>query len=208
MSDSKSNKVTTTIRFDAKLHQELNDFVHDSGKGKPPKERPSKDAIVQEAVKKWLSKPDLEVPLLQDQPIAIKELTPSLHPPKIGGNLHPSGAELTSQEREFLSECLRIYRSDFSRPLQENVTFFGIGLSAVEALAVMRVQDEHAAADASALSPGEQRAFKIADDAENEADLLKKATRDVAEELRRARGGDQGTSGGTKPRRKSGSGKT
>lgn len=116
--------------------------------------------------------------------------------------LHELASDLSEPERKFLGECLRIYRSDFSRPLQENVTFFGIGLSAVEQIAAMRVAGERAPVDADALTPREQRASKIADDAENEVNLLKKATHDVTEELRRSREGNSPPEDGVVKRHK------
>lgn len=49
-----ARKVTTTVRFDVALHDELNEFVHKQGKGLPPRRRQSKDSIVQLAVKAYI----------------------------------------------------------------------------------------------------------------------------------------------------------
>ena len=53
--ENRPKKVTTTIRFDAELHEALNTFVYQAGKGIPPKDRPSKDSLVQLAVKRMIS---------------------------------------------------------------------------------------------------------------------------------------------------------
>jgi transcriptional regulator with XRE-family HTH domain len=115
---------------------------------------------------------------------------------------------INETELEFLAECLRIYRSQFGKPLQENVTFFGIGLNAVEAIARMKVRDEQSAGDAKSTGARERRASALLDHAQDEAHLLKKATLDVVEELRRDRTINPRTSGGIEPRRKSGARKT
>jgi hypothetical protein len=162
-------------------------------------------ALIERALDAYLSVPSTE--RTSSKSVLQTEQDISLTPRENGAIVHESG-QITEKEREFLRECLRIYRSEFGRPLVENVTFFGIGLSAVEAIAAMRSGDERAPADATALSAGERRAFAIADHAENEAHLLKAATSDVVEELRRARAGDKGPSGGTDSRRKSRSRKT
>ena len=48
--ENKKKIVQTTIRFEFGLHERLNEFVHEMGKGKQPKDQPSKDSVVQEAV--------------------------------------------------------------------------------------------------------------------------------------------------------------
>lgn len=61
--ENRPKKVTTTIRFDAELHDALNTFAYEAGRGIPPKDRPSKDSLVQLAVKRLISEePKNEIP--------------------------------------------------------------------------------------------------------------------------------------------------
>jgi hypothetical protein len=51
------NIIRTTVRMDSSLHQELSDLVHDLGRGLPPKEKPSIDSAIQDAVRAYLGSP-------------------------------------------------------------------------------------------------------------------------------------------------------
>jgi len=201
-STEKKTPLKTTVKVTPELLLELSNEqnrLQNMGQRKP-----SQGELVNRA---WRAYKDSSFPVMSGQ-IQVLDPRTSVNvnskPETDSGsaNLHDLTAELSSSEREFLGECLRIYRSEFGKPLQENVTFFGIGLSAVEALAAIRVTDERGAANASSPGAGEQRASTLLDNAENEAHLLKKAAHDVAEELRRNRGTHTGTSAGTESGRK------
>lgn len=53
--DSRSEKIQTTVRMDPALHRQLSDYVYEAGRNLPPKERPSADAVIQNAVRRLLA---------------------------------------------------------------------------------------------------------------------------------------------------------
>lgn len=55
--ENAENIVRTTVRMGAALHARFIDYVHERGRGLPPRKRPSMDAIIQEAVEARIAKP-------------------------------------------------------------------------------------------------------------------------------------------------------
>lgn len=55
--ENKANLVRTTVRMNPELHQRFTDYVHERGRGLPPRKRPSMDAVIQEAIEAKLSSP-------------------------------------------------------------------------------------------------------------------------------------------------------
>lgn len=185
-SENKGKKVVTTrLPFDD--FERLDRFINSI----PVAKRPTRDGFIAEAIRESIER---------SSAATIGEIrTPAKNYKKT--TTEPQGrvtvvGDLTQSEQRFLIECLRIYRSEFGRPLQENVTFFGIGLSAVEAIAAIKggvVHEGRNIGDADSTSPGERGVAAQLDHAENEANMLPKTANDVIEELRRDWRGDQAT---------------
>jgi hypothetical protein len=51
MSENTTKKVAFTVRFDHDFNEQINEFVHQAGKGLPPNQKPSKDKLIQDAVR-------------------------------------------------------------------------------------------------------------------------------------------------------------
>lgn len=52
--ESRADKVQTTVRMDPVLHRQLSDYVYELGRHLPPRERPSADAVIQDAIRRLL----------------------------------------------------------------------------------------------------------------------------------------------------------
>lgn len=74
--ENKPEKIRTTVRMDAPLHERLTEYQHAVGKGRRRKEKPSLDLLIQEAVREYL---DSKIP--SGEPLPHPAVDPGSEPP-------------------------------------------------------------------------------------------------------------------------------